>query len=263
MRWLWLPLLLLANAAGAQERKTADALALSGSEAVRSDLLSAQAGGGIQDGPTSFDKLSEAQSWLSQGKPAEAALAARRAIELQPRNRRAYDALATAYRLLRDYKQALYAADLGLKAFPNDAELLKTKLFALNKQKDFSAALAAAEQGLSVNATDALLYVFKAYAQGGSGDTDGMLASLQTAAALDPNLEGVLLQARRDGSGEPFIMPGDIPPQARPQPGRFSARAPGKRVLVVSGLLLCLLALFVLLALSGGKKGPRSPEDFS
>lgn len=263
MRWALASGLLLAGWIAAQERKAADALELSGAEAVRSDVLNVPARGAVLDGPTSFDKLNEAQSWLSQGRPAEAAIAARRAIELQPRNRRAYDALATAYRLMRDYKQVLYVTNAGLETFPNDAELLKSKIFALNKEKDFPAALAAAEQALRANATDGLLHALKAYAQGGGGDPQAMLASLQTAAALDPNLEELLLEARKGGGSEPFVMPGDIRPQDQPRPGRSAVRLPSGRTLIVSGLILCLLVLFALLAAGGGQKGPPAPEDFS
>jgi tetratricopeptide (TPR) repeat protein len=198
-------------------------------ENTPSQVISDPSGGpGIMDQPTTYDKLMESQSLLSQGKPAEAAEAARRAVELQPGNRRAFDAWAEAARQLRGYDQVLAISERGLQSFPNDLDLLRSKVFALNKKGDYKAALAAADQALALYATDATLLALKAYALGRSGDHDGMVKALETAFALDPSFEQLLLDARGSKDGEPFLMPGDSKEAPRSRPGAGSAPWPGR-----------------------------------
>ena len=229
-------------------------------EALPSEVVgSGPAGPGIRDEATTYDKLEESRSLLAQGKPAEAAEAARRAVELQPRNRQAYETLAESDRQLRNYKQALYDAEQGLKTFPNDADLLKNKIFALNKEGDFKAALETAEKALTLHSTDAVLLALKAYAMGRLGDREGMLKELVTAAALDPNFEPLLLQARAAAGGEPFLMPGDSreAPRQAPQPKRSRPSTQG--LAIFGGLIVLLLLILGLLATSLFKKGSGEP----
>ena len=234
-------------------------------EAVPAQVVSAgPAGPGIREEPTTYDKLMEAQSLLTQGRPAEAAAAARRAVELQPRNRRAYDALAAAYRQLRSYKQVIYVADLGLKTFPNDADLLQNKIFALNKEKDFKAALKAADQALAVYATDPLLHALRAFALGRSGDREGMRQALGIAAALDPSFEPLLREAQKaPPDGEPFLMPGDAREPTQ-KAARLKTEGPQLQGLIIfGGLIVLLLVILGLLGTGLMSQGPGEapPED--
>jgi tetratricopeptide (TPR) repeat protein len=228
-------------------------------ENVLSQVISVSpAGPGVQDQPTTYDKLMESQSLLAQGKPAEAAQAARRAVELQPRNRQAFDAWAEASRQLRGYDQVLAISQRGLQAFPNDLDLLRNKVFALNKKQDYKAALAAADQALALYATDATLLSLKAYALGRSGDHDGMVQALQTAAALDPSFEPLLLQARDSKDGEPFLMPGDSQEAPRAA-GRVKRAGRPLARLLIFGALIALLVVVALLAVTGVFKRGEPP----
>ncbi len=214
---------------------------------------------GLQDQPTTFDKLQEAQRWLAQGKPAEAALAAREAVRLQPRNRRAYDAWAEASRELRDYDAVLAVTELGLKTFPDDPDLLKNRIFALNKKKDYAAAIALADEALLLHSTDAALLALKAYALGRSGDKEGMVKALETAAALDPNFEPLLMDARASTDGEPFLMPGDF--KEAPRQGGIPApkqKLPMTGLLIFGGLIV-LLGILAALILTGAFKHSEEP----
>ncbi|MBI5239244.1 MAG: hypothetical protein HY926_02120 [Elusimicrobia bacterium] len=213
---------------------------------------------GVLDQPTTYDKLQEAQHLLALGKPAEAALAAREAVALQPRNRRAYDAWAEASRTLRNYDAVMAVTELGLKAFPDDPDLLKNRIFALNKKKDYAAAIALADQALATYATDPALLALKAYALGRSGDQSGMVKALETAAALDPNFEPLLMDARKSTDGEPFLMPGDLKeePKAGIPAGRQKAPVTG---LLIFGGLIVLLGLLAVLVLTGALKRGEEP----
>ena len=223
-------------------------------------IEAAPAGPSLQDQPTTYDKLLEAQSWLAQGRPSEAAEAARRAVELQPHNRRAFDALAESYRQLRNYPQLLYVAELGLQTFPNDPDLLKNKVFALIKSKDYTAALATAEQALMLHTTDPVLLALKAYALGRSGDRGGMIKALETAAALDPNLEPLLLDARRSApDGEPFLLPGDSREASRPSPAPRRSGPALFGLAAFGGLIVLLLFIFGLLITNLCKKERPGP----
>jgi|GEM_PF-3586089 len=238
-------------------------------ENLPSQVISAPPSGpGVQDQPTTYDKLMESQSLLAQGKPAEAAIAARRAVELQPGNRRAFGAWAEASRQLRSYDQVLAISERGLQSFPNDLDLLKNKVFALNKKKDYAAAIAAADQALALYTTDATLLALKAYALGRSGDHDGMVKALETAFALDPSFEPLLMDARKSKDGEPFLMPGDSkedPRQAVPVKREGSSLTG----LIIFGGLIALLLILALLAVTGVfKRGeaeaaqdPDEPSD--
>ena len=218
-------------------------------------------GPGIQDGPTTYEKLSQAQASLSEGNLEKAAEAATRAIELQPRNRRAYETLAAANRMMRNYKQLAYVADEGLKTFPNDVDLLKNKAFALNKGKDYQSAMETADKALAVNPTDPAAHALKAYALGMTGDTEGMIAELKTAAALDLDFEPLLLAAQKAApGGEPFVMPGDtrevaVKKQARPK----GEGPPLQGLIIFGGMILFLLVILGVLALTMLKKGPEAP----
>jgi tetratricopeptide (TPR) repeat protein len=227
-------------------------------------ISAAPTGPGIQDQATPYDKTMEAQSLLAQGKPGEAVDAARAAIALQP-NRRAYDALAEATRTLHDNEQLLAVSEQGLKSFPNDLDLLRNKVFALNKKQDYAAAIAAADQALALYATDATLMALKAYALGRSGDHDGMVKALETAFALDPSFEPLLMDARSSKGGEPFLMPGDS--KEEPRKGIPAPRMSGSmaRFLIFGGLI-ALLVIVALLAVTGVfKRGeaetPAGPEE--
>jgi tetratricopeptide (TPR) repeat protein len=207
-------------------------------------------GPSFQDQPTSYDKTVESQSLLSQGKLAEAADAARLAVELQPNNRRAFDAWAEATRQLRNYDQALAIAERGLQAFPNDLDLLRNKIFALNKKKDYKAAIAAADQALGFYTTDATLLALKAYALGCSGDHDGMVKAMETAFAFDPSFESLLNDARGSKGGEPFLMPGDT--RAAPRKGIPAPRKSGSMTgFIIFSWLIALLVIGALLAVTG------------
>jgi tetratricopeptide (TPR) repeat protein len=228
-------------------------------ENIPSDVITAPPSApGVQDQPTSFDRLSEAQRLLALGKPAEAALAAREAVRLQPRNRRAFDAWAEACRELRDYDAVMAVTGLGLKTFPNDADLLKNRVFALNKKKDYAAAVALADEALVLHATDAALLALKAYALGRSGDQEGMVRTLETAAALDPNFEPLLLDARASKDGEPFLMPGDMKEEPKPGMPVKRERAPVTGLLIFGGLIV-LLGILAALILTGVFKHSEEP----
>ncbi|MCX5797628.1 MAG: hypothetical protein NTY77_19225 [Elusimicrobia bacterium] len=230
-------------------------------ENIPSQVISAPPSGpGVLDQPTPYDKLMESQSLLSQGKPAEAAAAARRAAELQPNNSRAFDAWAEATRELRNYDQLLAISERGLKSFPKDLDLLKNKIFALNKKKDYAAAIATADQALALYATDATLLTLKAYAQGRSGDHDGMVKTLETAFALDPTFEPLLLEARASKDGEPFLMPGDAKEAPRQAVPVKRERAPVTGLLIFGGLLLLLAVLAALALLGVFKRGEAAAE---
>ncbi len=238
-------------------------------ENIPSQVISSPpAGPGVQDQPTTYDKLTESQSLLAHGKLAEAAAAARRAVELQPKNRQAFDAWAEASRQLRSYDQALAISERGLQSFPNDLDLLKNKIFALNKKKDYMAAITAADRALALYATDAALLALKAYALGRSGDHEGMIKALETAFALDPSFEPLLIDARKSKDGEPFLMPGDRkeePLQSVPVK-RESSSLTG---LIIFGGLITLLIIVALLTVTGVFKsdeavatpGPDEPTD--
>ncbi len=220
----------------------------------------APTGPSLQDQPTTYDKLLEAQSWLAQGRPSEAAAAAQRAVELQPHNRRAFDALAESYRQLRNYPQLLYVAEFGLRTFPNDPDLLKNKVFALIKSKDYPAALATAEQALVLHTTDPVLLALKAYALGRSSDRGGMIKALETAAALDPNLEPLLLDARRSTpDSEPFLLPGDSRKASRPAPAPRRSGPAFFGLVAFGGLIVLLLFIFGLLITNLYKKERPGP----
>ncbi len=212
-------------------------------EALPSEVIGAgPTGPGLVEGPSSYDKLQEAQSFLAQNKPAEAAEAARRAIELQPLNRRAYDALAEADRRLRNYTEVLYVVETGLRSFPNDIDLLKNKIFCLNKAKDWKAALQTCDQALAVDTTDPVLYALKAFALGSSGEREGMLKALATASALDPSFEPLQTAAQKAAAGqEPFLMPGDSPQPIQKKSPLKSQRTRG--LMILGGLI----ALFILI----------------
>ncbi|MDD5655958.1 MAG: hypothetical protein PHF00_01730 [Elusimicrobia bacterium] len=226
----------------------------SGDEAPAQVVAAPAPGPGIREEASTYERLVAARELLAEGKPAEAAQSAARAVELQPRNRQAYDVLAAANRALGNYSQLLYVAELGLKTFPNDPDLLKNKVFALNKKRDYAAALTAADRALAVHATDAALHALRAYALGQSGDREGMLKALETAAALDPGLESLRLEARDSTGGDPFTMPGDrrAPPvsAARVKP----PRPPLKGLLILGGLIVLLLVMLGLLAAGSGRR---------
>jgi tetratricopeptide (TPR) repeat protein len=229
-----------------------------------SGVVNAPKAGGILDQPTSYDKLQESQSLLATGKLDEAADAARAAIALQPGNRRAYDALAEATRQLRNYDQVLDIAERGLKSFPNDLDLLRNKIFALNKKKDYKTAMAVADQALALYATDATLMALKAYALGRSGDHDGMVKALETAFALDPSFEPLLIDARSSKDGEPFLMPGDS--KEEPRKGIPIKREGGSlNGFIIFGGLIALLLVAALLAVTGvfkrGEAGAAPESD--
>ncbi|MDD5630159.1 MAG: tetratricopeptide repeat protein, partial [Elusimicrobia bacterium] len=241
------------------------------SENLPSDVISAPPSApGVLEQPSTYDKLLESQSLLSQGKPAEAAAAARRAIELQPRNQRAFDAWAEATRELRNYDQLLVISDRGLQAFPKDVDLIKNKVFALNKKKDYAAAISAADQGLGLYSTDATLLSLKAYAQERNGDREGMIKTLETVFALDPTFEPLLLDARASKDGEPFLMPGDSKEAPRKAVPARGERRPVAGLLIFGGLIFLLVLLGVLAVLgvfkhsepaAAAEPGPEPPAE--
>ena len=231
-------------------------------ENIPSQVITASPSGpALRDQPTTYDKLMESQSLLAEGKLVEAADAARRAVELQPKNRRAFGAWAEATRQMRNYDAVLSVTDLGLKSFPNDLDLLKNKIFALNKKKDYAAAIALADQALALYATDATLLTLKAYALGRSGDHDGMVKALETACALDPNFEPLLMDARKSKDGEPFIMPGDSKEEPKTGIPVKRERAPINGLLIFGGLLVLLGILAALAVLGVFKRSEPEPPS--
>jgi len=130
--------------------------------------------------------VADARRSLSLGDPSAAIRLLSKAVEANPRNAEALALAAMANIRLKNYPEALAAAEAGLRLAPDNVLLLDAKANTLNYMKDYRGALAAADRAIAADPNDAVAHYNRAWALGGLRDHEGALASLRTAARLNP-----------------------------------------------------------------------------
>lgn len=192
----------------------------------------------------SEEYVAAARRSLTLGDSRAAAEWLRKAVELNPSNAEALSLSAMAHIRLKDYAQALAAAEAGLKLAPNNAALLDAKASALNYMKDYKGALAAADLAVAANPNDPMAYFNRAWALGGLHERAGSLDALKAAARLNPQFAALRDSALRlpQDSDILYLFPGEAP-GAQSAPAEVPAAAAGlsPRLMLGGGLLAGLL----------------------
>lgn len=169
-----------------------------------------------------------------------ALLPLREALDLDPKNRDAWDMLAEISNKTGNYEGALRAAEEALKLNANDARALRAKSYAEFMRGDYRAAFADADRAVKLDPSNGLGYLYRAMAEEKLGDKAQALADYRTAVRLDPTLQPLAAEGLKR-------LGGDGAPRAAP----FSRNA-------VRGGAIALSTLLVVLGLMGTATGRRA-----
>ncbi|HVE14899.1 MAG TPA: protein kinase, partial [Elusimicrobiota bacterium] len=186
---------------------------------------------------TSADMTQVAQRFLQLSDARSALDAAAKAAQLDPRNAKALNLLATAELRAGDNAAALSAADRAIALAPSSGAARTTRSWALNGLKRFQEALDESNRALAYAPHEAFAHLTKARALGGLGRRPQMQDALRQAAALDPRLADLSASADRlpDSQDSELLFNGLQGP--RPAPRRDGSRLLGPLLLILATLL--------------------------
>ncbi len=174
---------------------------------------------------------------------------ASQAIAINQQNAQAWNYRAIAHNKLGRFNDAVYDASFALALAPGNTPALQSRSWAFNKMRKYREGLADANSTLEREPENPFAYQNRAFALAGLKDREGMLASLQRSAAIDPRFREraeAALQAPEES--DLLFLFDDAPaaqagaPAARPAPTRRK-RFMSLVVLAVSGGGLVALGL--------------------
>ncbi|MBI2387962.1 MAG: protein kinase [Elusimicrobia bacterium] len=225
---------------------------------------------GLAGGTAPFDSLrrsdglvADARRSMGLGDADAAVRLLSKAVELNPSNAEAMGLAAMAHIRLKNYPEALAAAEAGLKLAPDNGLLLDAKANALNYMKDYRGALAAADLAVAADPGDAMAHYNRAWALGGLKDREGALASLRAAARLNPQFAPALDSALSLPleSDIIFMFPGEKA-DSQPVPAAEPSRSGPPPLLMLAGLAAAVATMLMLGARLKRKPAPPPLSAF-